>query len=111
MIKADAIMGNFTSIVIPQRAPNGCAYTSSQSTQGTILLVLFTAPISCGTSTADPSPRSTGKSKSKTVIIAASVAGGIVLIAVVTATLIFLFKKGKCSWLKQATDDESAFVV
>lgn len=109
VIKADTIVGNFTSIVIPQRAPNGCAYTTSQSTQDSTLSVLFTTPTNCG------APASTGGksggSSHTTVIIAASVAGGIVLIAVIIAVFLVLFKMGKCVCLRWAREDQSSFVV
>lgn len=106
VIQADTIVGNFTSIVIPQRAANGCAYATSQQTQGATLSVVFVAPEACAT----PSSPKSG-SRTTTIIIAASVAGAILLIAVVIAVFVFACRKGQCTRLSRADDDEGVLSV
>lgn len=99
MIQADTIVGNFTSIVIPQRAANGCTYATSQQTQGATLSVLFVAPETCA-------PASSKSGKRTTIIIAVTVAVGVLLIAVVIAAFMFACRKGHCTCLTRAADDE-----
>ena len=100
VLSAGMIVGNFTDVVVPQTY-NGCAYSSSQSSAGGTLSVLLSVDAKCTSTTS-------GNSSHRNIvpIVAGSVAGAIVLIAIIVVAILLVMKKTRGHWLWQQADDE-----
>ena len=109
VLSAGTIVGNFTDVVVPQTY-NGCAYSSSQSSAGGTLSVLLSVDAKCGTASGGSSgaaiPDKNAAHRDMMPILAGSVAGAIVLIAIIVVAILLVMKKTRGHWLWQQADDE-----